>query len=250
MTDYRALCADSGAVSLKHTGGWRAAAHPDLSAIELVWSCPPVRLRVGAGARRYPDCGAAYAAKVRAVPTVPGAGAPADLPPDQARSADQIVTAGALVRGRFLWTSPSDLRTYVRLCCYAGYAPVRREAGRGITPVQRRKVPRRSPIAEHNRQMGGAANRPIAPMLATLGAPPLGVDERWAAEFKWDGCRIVASTCGDSPVLWSRSGSSVGQSYPEVVEALDSAVGRRQSILVSRVHRCQPQASVVQRGQD
>ena len=79
--------------------------------------------------------------------------------------------------------------------------------------------------------MGGAANRPIAPMLATLGAPPLGADERWAAEFKWDGCRIVASTCGDAPVLWSRSGSSVGQSYPEVVEALDSAVGSRQAIL-------------------
>lgn len=60
MTDYRALCADAEPVSLKHTGGWRAAAHPDLSAIELVWSCPPVRLRVGADTRRYPNCGAAW----------------------------------------------------------------------------------------------------------------------------------------------------------------------------------------------
>ena len=101
MTDYRALCADAGPVSLKHTGGWRAAAHPDRSAIELVWSCPPVRMRVGAGARRYPDCGAAYAAEERAVPAVPGTGASADLPPDQARSADQIVTVGALARGGF-----------------------------------------------------------------------------------------------------------------------------------------------------
>ena len=101
MTDYRALCADAEAVSLRHAGGWWAGAHPDLSAIELVWSCPPVRLRVGAGARRYPDCGAAYAAEERAVPAVPGTGASADLPPDQARSADQIVTAGALVRGGF-----------------------------------------------------------------------------------------------------------------------------------------------------
>nr|WP_213578605.1 RNA ligase family protein [Rhodococcus sp. USK13] len=77
--------------------------------------------------------------------------------------------------------------------------------------------------------MSEVGRQPIAPMLATLGLPP--ESEGWATEFKWDGCRSIVTTCGDSPVLWSRSGNSVEQSYPEVVAALAAAVGERKVVL-------------------
>lgn len=57
--------------------------------------------------------------------------------------------------------------------------------------------------------MGGADRGLIAPMLATLGAPPEGESSgSWAAEIKYDGCRLLASAgghdvrfCGGIP-LW------------------------------------------------
>ncbi|AWK76038.1 DNA ligase (plasmid) [Rhodococcus oxybenzonivorans] len=64
-------------------------------------------------------------------------------------------------------------------------------------------------------------------MLATLGTLPAGESSgSWAAEIKYDGCRLLASAGGRSdPVLWSRNLNVVTSSYPELVEALADAFG-------------------------
>ncbi|WP_249353617.1 non-homologous end-joining DNA ligase [Rhodococcus sp. USK13] len=74
----------------------------------------------------------------------------------------------------------------------------------------------------------------IAPMLATLGAPPEGESSgSWAAEIKYDGCRLLASTGGHRvPVLWARNLNVVTSSYPELVEALADAVGGRRRVVL------------------
>ncbi|PBC35465.1 hypothetical protein CJ179_48710 [Rhodococcus sp. ACS1] len=81
--------------------------------------------------------------------------------------------------------------------------------------------------------MSGAGNRLIAPMLATPGPPPEDTEHRWAAEMKYDGCRILASIGGhDRPVLWTRNLNTVTSSYPEVTEALTEAFGGRGRIVL------------------
>ncbi|QTJ71225.1 DNA ligase (plasmid) [Rhodococcus sp. ZPP] len=72
-------------------------------------------------------------------------------------------------------------------------------------------------------------------MLATLGAPPLGESSgSWAAEIKYDGCRLLASSGGrgSDPVLWSRNLTVVTSSYPELVEALADAFGGRRRVVL------------------
>ncbi|WP_236580857.1 non-homologous end-joining DNA ligase [Rhodococcus sp. T7] len=71
-------------------------------------------------------------------------------------------------------------------------------------------------------------------MLATLGTPPAGgAGESWAAEIKYDGCRLLASTGGRAdPVLWSRNLNVVTSSYPELVEALADAFGGRRRVVL------------------
>jgi bifunctional non-homologous end joining protein LigD len=66
-------------------------------------------------------------------------------------------------------------------------------------------------------------------MLATLGSPPVG--DGWAFEMKWDGQRMVASTRGNAPILWSRNGHDVSESYPELVEALSTALAGRPAVV-------------------
>ncbi|MHA4854804.1 hypothetical protein L1080_035620 [Rhodococcus sp. MSC1_016] len=67
----------------------------------------------------------------------------------------------------------------------------------------------------------------FAPILATLAAPPEGeFSGSWAAEIKYDGCRLLASAGGRSdPVLGSRNLNVVTSSNPELVEALADAFG-------------------------
>lgn len=80
--------------------------------------------------------------------------------------------------------------------------------------------------------MSRAGNRLIAPMLATPGPPPEDTDGLWAAEMKYDGCRILAAVGGDRPpVLWTRNLTVVTSSYPEVTEALTAAFGGRGRIV-------------------
>ncbi|MFC9833703.1 ATP-dependent DNA ligase [Rhodococcus sp. NPDC127530] len=81
--------------------------------------------------------------------------------------------------------------------------------------------------------MSGAGNRLIAPMLATPGPPPEDTEHPWAAEMKYDGCRILASIGGhDRPVLWTRNLNTVTSSYPEVADALTSVFGGRGRIVL------------------
>ena len=73
--------------------------------------------------------------------------------------------------------------------------------------------------------------RLIAPMLATPGEPPEQMGG-WAAEMKYDGCRVVAAVGGgEPPVLWTRNLNVVTSSYPEVAEALTEAFGGRGRIV-------------------
>ena len=45
------------------------------------------------------------------------------------------------------------------------------------------------------------------------------MDGRWAAEMKYDGCRLLAAVGrGQGPVLWTHNLNVVTPSYPEVAE--------------------------------
>ncbi|AHK35375.1 DNA polymerase LigD, ligase domain-containing protein [Rhodococcus opacus PD630] len=73
--------------------------------------------------------------------------------------------------------------------------------------------------------------RLIAPMLATPGEPPEDMDG-WAAEMKYDGCRVLAAAGGGQrPVLWTRNLNVVTSSYPEVTEALAEVFGGHRRIV-------------------
>ncbi|PQP13935.1 ATP-dependent DNA ligase [Rhodococcus opacus] len=74
--------------------------------------------------------------------------------------------------------------------------------------------------------------RLIAPMLATPGELPEAMDGGWAAEMKYDGCRVVAAVGGgEPPVLWTRNLNVVTSSYPEVTEGLTDVFGGRGRIV-------------------
>lgn len=69
---------------------------------------------------------------------------------------------------------------------------------------------------------------PVAPMLASAGAPPSGPG--WAFEFKWDGVRAIAAVAGDQLRLYSRNGNDITGGYPELA-ALGGLIGARQVLL-------------------
>ena len=74
--------------------------------------------------------------------------------------------------------------------------------------------------------------RLIAPMLATPGELPEEMDGGWAAEMKYDGCRLLGAVGGgEPPVLWTRNLNVVTSSYPEVAEALTDVFGGRGRIV-------------------
>lgn len=65
-------------------------------------------------------------------------------------------------------------------------------------------------------------------MLATLGAPPLG--ERWSVEWKFDGQRASVIVSRDEVIVFSRNGSDVSATFPEL-SAVGAAVGGRSVVL-------------------
>ncbi|MGH3824470.1 MAG: non-homologous end-joining DNA ligase [Pseudonocardiaceae bacterium] len=69
---------------------------------------------------------------------------------------------------------------------------------------------------------------PVAPMLASAGAPPSGPG--WAFEFKWDGVRAIAAIAGDQLRLYSRNGNDITGGYPELT-GLSELVGGRPALL-------------------
>lgn len=70
---------------------------------------------------------------------------------------------------------------------------------------------------------------PLSPMLATLGPVPEG--ERWAWELKWDGQRAIAQVKAGSGRVYSRTGSDISGSYPELLDPLVDALGGRDGTL-------------------
>jgi bifunctional non-homologous end joining protein LigD len=67
-----------------------------------------------------------------------------------------------------------------------------------------------------------------APMLATLGRPPVGDD--FAVEVKYDGQRGLIVVDEDGVSVFSRNGAQVSQTFPELA-GVRAAVGGRQVIL-------------------
>lgn len=65
---------------------------------------------------------------------------------------------------------------------------------------------------------------PVAPMLASAGAPPSGPG--WAFEFKWDGVRCIAAAGGGVLRLYSRNGKTITAGYPELADLGRPAGGR------------------------
>jgi DNA ligase D-like protein (predicted ligase) len=64
------------------------------------------------------------------------------------------------------------------------------------------------------------------PMLATLTERRFS-DPAWVFERKYDGVRGLTSRDGDTPELWSRNERLMGQTYPELVDALSVRGGPR-----------------------
>lgn len=71
----------------------------------------------------------------------------------------------------------------------------------------------------------------LTPMLATPGTA-LPVADGWAFEPKYDGIRVIAVASRAKVRLLSRNGIDKAEQFPEVVEALQSFIGRRHTTLV------------------
>ena len=63
-----------------------------------------------------------------------------------------------------------------------------------------------------------------APMLAKL-QPEMPTGDGWTYEPKWDGFRTIVVVDGGATQLVSRDGRSLGRYFPELIEALETAVG-------------------------
>ena len=70
---------------------------------------------------------------------------------------------------------------------------------------------------------------PPAPMLATPSAVPTG--DQWVFEAKWDGARLAASCSGDRALLYSRRGTNLSGSFPEICHMLPEALNGHSAIL-------------------
>jgi bifunctional non-homologous end joining protein LigD len=66
-------------------------------------------------------------------------------------------------------------------------------------------------------------------MFATLGTPPSG--DGWAYEMKWDGQRAIAVVDKAGATLVSRNANNISGSFPELVEALPTALGEHTAII-------------------
>ncbi|MFD4785180.1 hypothetical protein ACFWNH_29600 [Rhodococcus qingshengii] len=52
-----------------------------------------------------------------------------------------------------------------------------------------------------------------------------------AYENKWDGMRSIATTGERKPVLWSRGGNNISESFPDIVAALSTVLDGRETVL-------------------
>ena len=59
----------------------------------------------------------------------------------------------------------------------------------------------------------------IRPMLATSRAMPF-TREGWIFEIKYDGYRIIAAKAAGEPILWSRNGNDLTETFPEIARAV------------------------------
>jgi bifunctional non-homologous end joining protein LigD len=72
----------------------------------------------------------------------------------------------------------------------------------------------------------------VKPMLATKGSPVhLNNDPAWAFEMKWDGYRAITYIDNTGVRIFSRRGSEVTATFPELIKPLQHAVGTHSVIL-------------------
>ncbi|MGD0718524.1 MAG: ATP-dependent DNA ligase [Thermoplasmata archaeon] len=85
-------------------------------------------------------------------------------------------------------------------------------------------------------RLGLTVGRPIRPMLAERSNSLADILERMggraALEYKYDGLRVQAHIARDGSVrLFSRRLEEIGPQFPDLIEALGSAIGRRPAII-------------------
>ncbi|MEA9985918.1 ATP-dependent DNA ligase, partial [Subtercola sp. RTI3] len=77
--------------------------------------------------------------------------------------------------------------------------------------------------------------KPIAPMLATLGAAADFADhsdaDDWAYEMKWDGIRAIATLDSRGVRLASRNGHDITAQYPDLAVPLAAALGSHEAVV-------------------
>lgn len=56
----------------------------------------------------------------------------------------------------------------------------------------------------------------------------------WAHEFKWDGVRVLAVVAAGAVALFSRDGTNITATYPELVTALGALLDGASVILDGR----------------
>ena len=93
---------------------------------------------------------------------------------------------------------------------------------------------REGEIEEQARRLGAGAGSPGAGkaslgsmsgkggfqvMLATIREEPF-TKEGWVFEIKYDGYRLIAHRDGGDPVLWSRNGNDITETFPDIARAL------------------------------
>ena len=74
--------------------------------------------------------------------------------------------------------------------------------------------------SQHTNKINKEEQTGIKPMLANIGNGPFDSDE-WIFEIKWDGYRAIADLT-DDPLLYSRSGISFAEKYPQIFIDLKS----------------------------
>ena len=99
-----------------------------------------------------------------------------------------------------------------------------------MVDARRPKPAREHAVSNYARAMTERPDHvvPPAPMLPTLGEPPVGPG--FATEFKWDGFRSAVSATASGVDVYTRNGANASSTFPEL-EGLRDALSGRQAIL-------------------
>ncbi len=115
----------------------------------------------------------------------------------------------------------------------SGEAPEGSAAGSAAAPAKagaRASKPLAKPPAKAAKDRARLTD--LRPMLATQGdASDIDDEREWSFEVKWDGWRAIVQRTGTDVRLLSRNGRDLSEAFPELVEALASAVRTGEAVL-------------------